>query len=450
MPPGGQNAPHRWDLVVFALVVVGPALGLLAVIGVRQRTGPLEHRLVDALLERAARTPTRPLHRPPALRGAFGDGLTSRLASFVDLQKTVGKDLFSSRVGAVLEGEEVIDSLPPSWKAALESGRRDVEAMWAGTRAAPDLAESREALLSPEKADWHGLRFFTRLAGLTVMQRLADDDAGGAIDACLDTLAAGRDAALLAGLPGLLEGLRVQREMMGPCLIAIDLAPSGEKRRALEMLAKLRDAMPRFGPALTYALVDLEMMTFGEFLSPSELARLPEPVRSWGVVKPTGVPRVLLRDAWSGTRERFDALLPLAGLSQDERVQAVAAFQRETQEKYLNPTVAVSLAGVTGLLEMADTLDSGLANLDGLIIAGAADELRVRDGRWPGSLEAIVHSGLTGRTSPAEFTGNPTLTAEGDTLQVRVRGSSPKLDPGLLTFLVHQDPTPQPTRRSKP
>jgi hypothetical protein len=443
-------ARRRWDLGVFALLVVSPALAVLAVGATRQQTGPLERRLVAALTARAERTASRPLHRAPALPGAFGDGLAPRLASFVALQRTLAKDHASPRVDAVLEGAESFERLPTSWKAALDAGAADVAAVWAGTRASADLSDAREPLLSPEKADWHGLRLFTRLAGLTLMQRLAVQDAAGAIDACTDTLAVGRDAALLGGFAGLVEGLRVQRDMMGPCLIAIDVAAPAEKRRALEGLAKLREGMPSFGPALTEALVDLEMLAFGETIDPAELARLPERVRSWGVVSSNGVPKVLLRDAWAGTRECFDACLPLATLGHDERELALGVLERETRQKYVNPMVAVSLAEAKGLLGLADTLESGLANLDGLIIAGAADELCAREGHWPTSLEAIIHSGLTGRISPAEFTGHPTLAADGATLRVRVQGSSTQRDPGLLTFLVHQDPTPHPTRRSKP
>jgi hypothetical protein len=210
---------RRWDLVVFGLLLVSPALVVLAVAASRQRTAPLEERLLAALVARAEnRTASRPLHREPRLRGSFGDGLVPRLASLSALQKKLGNDLLAPELEEVFTGDLAVEDLPASWLSALSAGGADVDAMWAGARASADLGDASAQLRSPEKADWHGLRFFSKLSGLRVMQRLGDGDAPGALEVCVDTLAVGRDAALLGGMPGLWEGLRSQEEMMGPPL----------------------------------------------------------------------------------------------------------------------------------------------------------------------------------------------------------------------------------------
>lgn len=434
---GGAAGPaRRWDLAVFAAVLLGPALFAGAGLALRQRTGDLEERLVRDAAETLDAPHPRSVHVARPTPGTLGDALQAHLPAIEKGQKK-GAELESIR--AVVAGDQPISSLSSPLAAALDRLGPDLDALLAGTHAErADLPVTPDAFSLAEGATWTGYQFAALLAGLRVRRQLAAGDPAAAAMTCLDGLALGRDAAVAGGLVGRMVQVAMARRLAPPCAAALAALPPAAGRELLEPLRTLREALPSFSTTLREETVATDLMGHGNSLPASARSRLGPRARalaSQGDSHLSWPQRLLLRDAWRGSRRHEDELVRAAALDPGAREPAMERLSIELTRR-LNPLVAI---GAPSYVRYARRAEAGSLLLDALVLTGAAAIWRAESGDWPEDADTLAGAGLL-TDGEAERMVDVGLEPDGGGRTLRITlplpQGDPKKDPDQITLMV--------------
>lgn len=369
--PGLPRAPRRWDLLAAWAVILGPTLGVAIWLGLRQRVGDLEERLVRDANATFSRSFERPVHVDAPLPGAFGDAVARHLPSIQTWRDSVNEDAKSLEVArAIVEGKRPSSELPPAYSRALADLAGHLDGLLAGTRAArADLPPGNFAWRPCDGADWVGYQAAALLAGLRARRSLAAGDATGAVGLCLDGLALGRDAAITSGLVGHMVGAAIVKRLAPPCADALARLSPRERREAAARVKIVRDAFPSVHEMLRVEFLSSELLAYERYLADDQRRRLvPRAVTAAKASKDE--PPVVTawwepwaaRDGWRALRGTMDATLRLAESAQgaplEEGVRAIA----ETATRRVNPLAAIAMPNwakyVGRAEEAARTLDA--------------------------------------------------------------------------------------------
>lgn len=409
--PGTPPPRFRWDLLAAWAVILGPTLAIAVWLGLRQRVGDLEERLVRDANAAFSRPVARPVHVDAPAPGTFGDAVAHHLPAIQRWADSV-KDDSKAREAArdVVAGKRPLAQLPPSYEAAVRDLAPALDGLLAGTHAG-----SLDLPLAPEKwepcsgAGWDGYQAAALLAGLRARGALAAGDAPGAMTTCLDGLALGRDAAISSSLVGHMVGAAVVKRLWPPCREALARLGGREADGAVTRLRAVRDAIPSVTEMLRVDLLGTEVVGFGRELTHERRARL-VPLAAAQIPSERLAPweRAMARDGWRSSRASWDALLRVSALNRGlTRDAGILAVMKEA-ERRVNPLAAIVTPG--GHAKYARRAEAAIARLDLLLLAAATARFREEAGRWPTSVaEPAARGWLTAleaeRLSEARLSG---------------------------------------------
>ncbi len=456
---GRPPTPMRWDLVAFWAIVVGPGMALALWAAGRQWVGDLEERLVrDA---NAAFLPlhVRPVHADEAVPGAFGDAVARHLPRIhAEARAVKDEDAARETARAIVAGQRSVSDVPASYARALDLLGPDLDGLLRGTRAASaDLPATREAFVPHDEADWIAYQFAALLSGLRTRLALAAGRSSTAAAECLDGLALGRDAAISAGAVGQMVGAGIFARLVPPCADALGALETRSRLDATRRVRAIRDAVPAVPEMLRIEFLAGELLTYGPMMSRAARDRL----------APAALPHVrsgerafgwwesfVIRDAWRGTRQSWDALLRAARSKRGgEREEAFAAIDRDALRR-VNPIVAVLPVKAYG--KFARHSEAGTLRLDALVLAASAATHRNQTGAWPATSADLAARGLLREDEASRLAAAQLAVHEGGDVFVVIvplpQGS--EKDPPELRLRVRArmppaavSETPEPLRR---
>lgn len=424
-PPLAGPAPvtprrrPRLGLALAVLVFAGPALGLLGWLGLRQRVGDLEARLVrDANATFTAPRP-RPAHAP-ARPGTFGDAAARHLPAIqAEYEAAKADEPARELARAIAAGDRPFADLPPRYRDALDRLRPALDGLLDGTRAErADLAPGANAAAPAPGADWLGVQHAVLLAAVDVRGALADGDAARASARCLDALALARDAAVTGMLVGRMVGVAAVGRLAPPCTSALAALPPAARREEAAALRTIAAGIPPLEETMRQDGLAMELLAFGQVMSPPGRAALAPEAAAHLASGPaySGWQRLLVRDAWRSARALLDRQLLAYGLPAGPREAALKAALDEAR-KDPNP---IPYVGAPDFSRYARRSDAAMLRLDALLLVAAAADHRDATGAWPERLEALPAGALRedelARLAPAAG-----LAVRGEALEVTIR-----------------------------
>lgn len=385
------RTPRRWDLFAAWAVILGPALGIAVWLGLRQRVGDLEERLVRDANATFSRSHHRPVHVAAPKPGAFGDAVARHLPAIQAWSDEVkGDEAARETARAVVDGSVPLGRLPRTYADGLARLAAPLDGLLAGTRAErADLPLAKEGWRPCDGADWTGYQAAALLAGLELRRSLAAGDAGNATERCLDGLALGRDAALTSGLLGHMTGVAIVKRLWVPCGEAILRLEDPLREEAAGRVRRIRDAIPGVRDMLAVEFLGTELMVQRSVLSakardrlvPRALARAAEGKEyAWWE-------RLIARDAWRGLLATMDAMLRVAASEEGDALEERLRASATVTERQINPLAAIAIPAYGRYARRAEGC---VRQLDALLVGAAALGYRERHGRWPSTVAGLA------------------------------------------------------------
>jgi hypothetical protein len=370
----------------------------------RQLVGDLEERLVRDANVVFAETFPRPVHVDVATPGSFGDLARPHLEGIRRLLRSVGRDAeFFAKTREVIGGDTPVASLPPALVAAVVEAGPDLDGLFAATRASvAGVPEDGD----PGKLDrWPGIaQFAARLAGVRLRLTLEAGEPELGIEAGLDGLALGRDAAIGQGLLGHMVGVAIVNLLTPAVGAALDALPDAAARRdAAGRLRTIRDAFPPFTRTLEHEAVGTQLLVC-DVLSTRTLAGLGPRARGEcekaDLLGSSFVSRLIIRDGWRDLRKAQDDLIAAADLPARERSVAWNAV-RDRLKRLVNGWPATAVTDYERYALRAETL---MPRLDALVLAAAAGAFREATARWPRTVGELAQAGELQEAETARLT----------------------------------------------
>jgi hypothetical protein len=393
------------------VVILGPVLGIALFLGLRQRVGDLEERLVRDANATFSRPRFRPVHVDVATPGPFGDAVARHLPAiqrWADSVKEDSKGRDAAR--EIVEGKRSFAELPRSYATALEPLAPHLDGLLAGTHAErADLPPAQEGWRPCDGTDWTGHQAAALLAGLRIRRDLAAGDAHRAVATCLDGMALARDAAITGGLVGHMTAVTEVKRLWAPCHDALGRLDPRARTDAVRRLRTIRDALPSVAEMLRVEFLSVELLAQGNAMSPSvkeQLGPRAMLISAEGSDLQLGG-RFVARDGWRSLRALQDAVLRAAeGASGDELVAEMDELGDEAKRR-INPMAAIAVPNYGRYVHRAE---GAVSQLDALIVAVAARDWMERKGRWPADVAELLAEGYVGGDEAARSRG-VTLTA---------------------------------------
>jgi hypothetical protein len=389
-----------------ALVVLTPALALVAWGAVRQRTGDVEERLVREANATFTAAVVRPVHVAEASAGRFGDALAAHLPSLAArLARAHG--VTRAVLQPFADGERPVEELPRETVLLLQAGRGDLDALLAGTHAASAAPPpDREGIHQPARGvEWRSLGDATLMVAVRARQRLAAGDLTGAAADCVDGLAVARDVAQASGIVGSEEANAEVAALTPACASVIaTISPAGRATLAAQLVA-IADAFPPIARTLTANLLAFDLEIFGLLLHPARRARLaPAAARlvGGGAAATTWWQSLALRDAWRAVRADEDRFVAAVGLPDAAARDAACDAADARAQRRLNPAAAIM---AVNWCRYARRADARRVRLAGLIALAAAIDHRDAEGRWPGDIASLAGRGALREEDLAHLAG---------------------------------------------
>lgn len=427
-PDAPRRGARRWDLVAAWAVILGPALGIAVWLGLRQRVGDLEERLVRDANATFSRSFERPVHVDRALPGAFGDAVARHLPSIQAWSDEVkGDEAAREAARAVVDGTAPHGRLPRAYADGLARLAEPLDGLLAGTRAErADLPLAKEGWRPCDGADWSGYETAALLAGLAIRRSLAAGDAAGAAERCLDGLALGRDAAITGGLLGHMTGVAIVKRLWVPCGEAILRLEAPVREAASGRVRTIRDAFPGVAEMLRVEFLGTELMVQRSILSPTARDSLvPRALgRAAEGKEYAGWERLFARDAWRGLRATMDAMLRVAASQEGDGLEEGLRSAAAVTERQINPLAAIAIPAYGRYGRRAEGC---VRQLDALVVGAAALGFRERQGRWPRTVAGLAAESGLEPGEVARATGLR-LVAAGDGRPLEVRLGLPSGD----------------------
>lgn len=420
-------------LAARGLLALG-ALGLLGGGWLLQERRALRRHEADLLarLDAAARrdpSGDRQSHATPAPAGTFADQLRPHLAVLRAVP-----DLPLGGVAAVVAGRAPWERLAPPLREAVGERGAQVAAALAAARAR-DLAP-----LTPEEfasVKWMPVLWLALAWGRS---ELSAGHHQAAADLCVDFLGLRRDLQvgstdmrfvtdsryvyLVSQRDAELGAPHQEVPWAGLCMDIVDQAPLAVKRRMINQLRRLRDALPRPARLVEALLLREEARRFGAFMSaPAATQRrlgvTPEPLRCQ-VLLPPGAPGAAPGNEPPGRRLRLlAALLSRPALCElrlgqlwprhralSARVVATLGLSRSQRDEELDgllPEMEALLWTYAPLprwhkashyFQVISEYDNRMRRvqvlIDMLIVAAAVDSYRAERGEWPRSMRGAL------------------------------------------------------------
>jgi hypothetical protein len=301
------------------------------------------------------------------------------------------------RCREVASGMAPLETMPPPCRKELEEGRELMRRVLAATHAEIGGLPAGAGSLSRTGSYLHpsamkALGRVVRWAALETRVLLAAGQPEQAVDTCLDALALSRELSLGGGLHGGKLSASTQELAYRPCAAALDAAPVGRKRQALEQLARLLEGLPPPSALLREESVFHQLEVFGpEFLSVEDIARLPPAGRTlinsrggWFYFTSRLGHPLLRRYLWRRNVSLFDAMVGKADLPPAERQRA---FVRLDAEHALLAGLPGAVHAVEYQRELA-SMDAQRLQAEVLVALVQVDLARAEQGRWPAALPA--------------------------------------------------------------
>jgi len=443
---GRRRLALRLDLVLAAIVLVGPALALLGWAAARQRVGDLEERLVrDAEVAYGAPR-VRAVHAGPPLPGSLADAVARHLpaidAAFTEVEQD---DPERKVLRAVVAGNAPASALRPVHRAVVTRLRGDLDGLLAGSRAvAVGLVGWADASPPFPEPVGRAYQFAGLLAGARVRLALAAGDTDAALRDCEDALGLARDASVSGGLIGHMVGVAMVARLTPACGAVLSALPPSRLPDAIRRLRAVRDAFPTPAAMLREEAIAFQIMQ-GRFLAPGLRERIPERARVyWDLSGPEATSsweRALARDAWRVAREALDRVAAAADRPDADRAAVVADV-----EAGLARRMNVVLLGVPlgAYLKFARRAENARRRLDALVVAatargsGAAGVAELASAGFLTAAEAercaafvAFDAGADGtRTMTAKLLATDPAPAERVTVPIGAAASGARLPPG--------------------
>ncbi|HSM91384.1 MAG TPA: hypothetical protein VLT47_00780 [Anaeromyxobacteraceae bacterium] len=368
-----SRPPRRWDLVAAWALILAPLVGLAIWLGLRQRVGDLEERLVRDANAAFSRTFERPVHADAPLPGTLGDAVARHLPPIQAWADSVKDDEPARDVAReIVEGKRPLARLPAAYARALADLAPHLDGLLAGTRAAKaDLPSGREAFVPCDGANWTGYQAAALLVGLRARRSLAAADAAGAVALCLDGLALGRDAAITSGMVGHMAGAAIVKRLAPPCRDALARLSPPERRTAASRLRVVRDGFPSVHEMLRVEFLSVELTAFTRLFHGDARRRLHEGAlavaRSATWERPglgAWWERWIARDGWRALRATMDAALALAGSARGEALGLGLDELGKESIRRINPLAAIAMPNYAKYVGRAE---EAVGTLDALI-----------------------------------------------------------------------------------
>jgi hypothetical protein len=367
----------------------------------------------------------RPVQVDPASPGAFGDAVARHLPP-IQAESNALKDagLTPDIARAVVAGERPLSDVPAPFARALARLEPHLHALLIGTHAErADLPPTRDAFIPCDGTDWTGYQFAALLAGLIARRDLSAGDAAGATAVCLDGLALGRDAAISAGLVGQMVGSAIVARLTPACAAALAALDPVARQAATERVRAIRDQFPPVEEMFRVDFLSGEVLTYGPAMDSgarSRLAREVLPHLRAGEHAVGFWNRLVIRDAWRGTRATWDALIRIARLNRG--VARDAGFLAVDADALRRTNPLVAMLPVKAYAKYARRADAAVLRLDGLAASAAAVTHRERKGAWPTSMAELTSARLVS-SAETERCADTTFTVRegGRVLELRLR-----------------------------
>lgn len=475
-------------LTVLGLLVVAIVALAACVVAAATRTGDLQDELVAEANALEADDVARPTHVDPPLPTTFGEAALPAFdalqVAFLALDGESKADQQSTK--DVMLGKRPITEIPASTARVLSGSGDAVRILLRAThaaraRGAPGMHTTFNVSANPLSDDGM-LRILagTKLATLEVRTHLAKGETAEALDECVDTLAVGRDASWEQGILGAMIGTAIVFDAAGACADAFDAATPAAGRDALARVSRVRAGWAPLSRAARQEAAWRELVAFGFVISPSRRKKLPadanevidafplsEHALTWSSATstfggaavhstsalPAFTGELYARWTWRGAHRRDEETVKVADLPRAARDAALTTLSAAGTGSF-----NVFLKGETPLpRSYADKFDRGIALVDQLRVAAAADIWRASHPEWPASEADLVEAGLVSPTTIDARTGRPFDFAPLGRDALRVPGTGvPKGTAFVkgtgddLSFTMHADgaePGGQPVRR---